>query len=198
MNKQKGQMQVLILIGIIIILGIAGVAYYLGRQTLSLRGASETSNVPRGKAGVAILPALSPAPSVSESTGSADMANWKTYTDRTNTFQIKIPFEWHFYTDILNKSTTESISGWVKTNNNFGFEVVSQRMTKINSYDFLIQEVIGAPSGRSIRAYMIKDKTTIAVISAAPTNRNNPDLPPFTPEIHAEFNQILSTFKFIP
>jgi len=89
-------MQVLILIGIIIILGIAGVAYYLGRQTLSLRGVSEP-RLNRGETSdVAILPTSPPTPSVSESTSSADMANWKTYTNKEYGFLFKYPSDGNF------------------------------------------------------------------------------------------------------
>ena len=86
-SKQKGQMQVFILIGIIILVSFAGGAYYLGRQTLSLRGASETSDA-------AILPTSSPTPNVSPAPSDAgEMANWKTYTH--SSFIFKYPDNWY-------------------------------------------------------------------------------------------------------
>jgi len=85
----KGFSAVYILVGILILAAVAGGAYFLGRQTLSFRGASEMSDLPRDKTGAAILPASSPTPTVSESTGSADMANWKTYT--TKGFEFRYP-----------------------------------------------------------------------------------------------------------
>jgi len=88
--KQKGFSLILILVGILILMGVAGGAYYFGRQTLSLRGVSETSDV-------AILPTLSPAPSITESTSSADMANWKTYITSQYGFSIKYPDNWETY-----------------------------------------------------------------------------------------------------
>src|SRR3990167_5937351 len=87
----KGFSAVYVLVGILVLVGIAGGTYFLGRQTLSLRGSA------------AILPASSPTPSVNESTSSADMADpdligadWKTYTNTKYGFSIQYLDEWKY------------------------------------------------------------------------------------------------------
>ena len=86
---QRGNTAILIIVGILVLVGVAGGAYFLGRQTLSLRGVSETSNA-------AILPTSSPAPNVSPVSSDADeTANWKTYTNINGNYSIKFPSNWY-------------------------------------------------------------------------------------------------------
>lgn len=92
---QKGQTGILILVGILIIVGVAGGAYYLGKSsTLKLSSApvapyqapqptpptsSDANREPSGSA-------VSPKPS-----GAGEIANWKTYTNKDYKFLIKYP-----------------------------------------------------------------------------------------------------------
>src|SRR3989344_2337715 len=80
--KQKGQLTILVLVGILILVGVAGGAYFLEKQTLSLRGSEGSA---------AILPTSSPTPSITESTPSADMKDWKTYKNPDLKYELKYP-----------------------------------------------------------------------------------------------------------
>ena len=83
----KGFSAVYVLVGILVLVGVAGGAYFLGRQTLSLRG-------PEGSA--AILPTSPPTPSVTESTSSADTTIWKTYINNEYQYSLNYPSEWSY------------------------------------------------------------------------------------------------------
>lgn len=79
---QKGQVQVLILAGIVLTIALAGGIFYLGRIS-----APKPQNV------ITSSPQPSPAPTDAnrEPNGSAETANWKTYTNTKIGFQIKYP-----------------------------------------------------------------------------------------------------------
>lgn len=87
--SQKGFASILIvLVGIIVIAGVAGGAYYLGTQRPSssptLQPISQSTPVPTANN--------------AESTTSAETADWKIYTDTTNRFTIKYPNSWLQFT----------------------------------------------------------------------------------------------------
>lgn len=83
---QRGQTGILIIVGILVVAAIAGVAYFLGM-----------SKNP--------APVIQPAPQVvnpqptptSESTSSAETANWKTYTNMKYNYSFMYPLEYNPY-----------------------------------------------------------------------------------------------------
>ena len=79
--SQKGQIQI-ILIGILILAGVAGGAYYFGKsQAPKSKNPVVTSTSP--------TPDASPAP-----TGAEETANWKTYTNTQYSYSISYPDSW--------------------------------------------------------------------------------------------------------
>ncbi len=81
---QRGFIPLLIILILVAIFGAAAGGYFL---YTSLRG------VPP-KAGDAAISTASNPTSKPESTSSADMTNWKTYTDTNNGFSLKYPPNW--------------------------------------------------------------------------------------------------------
>lgn len=87
-HKQQGFTPIFILIGALIMVGVAGGAYYLGRTT---------SPKPELQNQV-VTSSPQPSPSIDET------ANWKTYTNIRLGFQIKYPLGWSYRSE----ETTES------------------------------------------------------------------------------------------
>ena len=82
MTSQRGFTPILIIVGILIIATVAGGAYYLRKDTSSLRGGSEATDV-------AISPTPTPTPDETVYTESDETANWKTYTNTEYGYSIK-------------------------------------------------------------------------------------------------------------
>lgn len=80
---QKGQAVILVLVGILVIIGVAGGAYYFGKSQVSkplTQNPMVASQTPQATS------APSPAPD--------ETANWKIYIDSNRRFSIKYPAEW--------------------------------------------------------------------------------------------------------
>lgn len=86
MSKQKGSALIFLLVGILVAVGIAGGAFYLGRSTTP-----QPSPIPAVTSQtLQPTPSLTPIPT-SESTSSTETANWKTYEDRESGISFKYP-----------------------------------------------------------------------------------------------------------
>lgn len=83
---QKGFAPLIIILGILVILGIAGGAFYLGRSTIS--NPSPTPAV-TSQITPPLNPSTNPAP-----TGSGETDNWKTYTNTQAGISFKYPNNW--------------------------------------------------------------------------------------------------------
>lgn len=81
MRKQKGQLTIFILVGILVLAGVAGGAYFLGKSGQSKPGqtVSQSQPTPQPTSG----PQASHIPDPT--------ANWKTYTNAKVGFQVKYP-----------------------------------------------------------------------------------------------------------
>jgi len=106
---QKGQSLILILVGVLIVVGIAGGAYYLGKQ----RSSSAPSNnqtactqdakiCPDGSAVGRVGPNCEFAECPKPSATPDETANWKTYINTKYSFSFKYPPDW-----ILNEEGSE-------------------------------------------------------------------------------------------
>lgn len=84
---QKGFSVILILVAVVILVAIAGGAFFLGRQTSPAQTISSPSPVPSQQVPVETPKQVSPSP-VDET------ANWKTYTSTNANFSFKYPSEW--------------------------------------------------------------------------------------------------------
>lgn len=107
---QKGFAPILVLIGIIVIIAIAGGAYFLGKLPIkpadkgSKACTQEAKICPDGSSVGRSGPncEFSPCPSATPKpidvslapAGAGETANWKTYTDTENRFTLKYPLEW--------------------------------------------------------------------------------------------------------
>lgn len=88
--NQKGFSPLIIILGIILVIGIASGAYYFGKTQVPKPQSQNpviTSQIPQ----TTPTPSPSPAPS-----GAGETANWKTYTN--NYFTFKYPTDWSIYT----------------------------------------------------------------------------------------------------
>jgi|SRR3989344_1379158 len=200
--KQKGQMQVLILIGIIILVSVAGGVYYLGRSSKSAPSVAQP--VP--------TQAVKTTPSVSESTSSADMTNWKTYTNSTVGYTIKYPqgFEIELIGDrdiIISRIGVPR--GGQGGNQPFGFMVLYWRgdkglpsgddlpgalaeNTTINGFSAVNKKY--STTSQYAKDVFIADKDNKRVIRASIATEGDKG---YEESSFKVFNQILSTFKFL-
>lgn len=93
MDKQEGQLLVLVLIGILVLAGVAGGAYFLGKSSKSepVKVTSQTQPPPQPTS----VPQVSPTPDVSSvPTDTAETVNWLTFTSTKHTYSIKYPTSW--------------------------------------------------------------------------------------------------------
>lgn len=108
---QKGQAVLWIVVGILIIIAVAGGAYYLG----SLKNQQAVSFGNKSQNSVVTSQTSQPTPD--------KIANWKTYTVEANNFSIKYPANWEFK-DPSNSSSDERIGTIVvfqnQTNKTYG------------------------------------------------------------------------------
>ncbi|MBI2039583.1 hypothetical protein HYT18_00745 [Candidatus Microgenomates bacterium] len=201
--NQRGQTQVLILAGIVILVAIAGGIFWLGRETLPRQDSSGQA-VPESQA-----PVTTPQPSPTDETANPDSigANWKTYTNNEFSFVIKHP------SVLVMEEKDQSNISLVDKSKDLAAEGASpiypSIFINIESSSLAVDEFIKSESlivgekklfgqnefttayseiGGRPHAYFIKKDPTIISITD--------QLGHFDTEQY-QFNQILSTFKFI-
>lgn len=195
MNKQKGQAQVLVLAGIVILVAVAGGIFFLGRVTAPK---PQPQNV-------ATSPQSSPT-TQSTPTSTVNVGNWKTYTNKAYSFQLKYPplfdLEEHSKTNIslVDKSKnlaaigTSPIYPSILISVEIGvspedyirgqsLSVGEKQVTNKGEFLTAYSEIGGAPI-----LYLLKKDSNIIAIRE--------DLGEFDKGDY-HFNQILSTFKFL-
>lgn len=97
---QKGFAPILILVGILVIIGIAGGAYYLGK--------SQNSQPKSQSQVVSQTPTPSPNANLVPN-ASAETANWKTYINDTYAFQIKYPEKFNLNENIRKENFYDNL-----------------------------------------------------------------------------------------
>lgn len=229
--NQKGQTQVLILAGIVLVIAVAGGIFFLGRITLPRQDSSGQAAPKPQTPVVAPQPSSTPSPTTTPD----PTANWKTYTNTKYGFTLEYPNDWVVKSEnkTVDSSTTrttiqssdlaiEEINipgvGGEQVINGSKLEISASNNENFTSYeqlkDFMENEYTGFPlnyftsskeiivdgikstikSGRKIRTlalgssfvYFFKDGVTYNLTF---TNSQDDD---------RIFNQILSTFKFLP
>lgn len=208
---QKGQIQ--ILIGILILVIVAGGAYFLGKSNVkpSTPVVSQTSQPTPS-----LTPDASPAP-----TGARETANWKTYTDSANGFLFKYPNNWNqvemathqiaispSIPQPFDPSKVFSLSGILITVTSDNDKIldstqyVNQMVIPVNTYSknakitqklsnidgVIVEGITGAASGQPSgpSAYITKGTKIMRIDLDSTGIENARDV----------FDKILSTFKF--
>ena len=99
---QKGQIGILIIVGILVVVAMAGGAYFLGRSSKSVPTTQPIPQTVNSQSTPTISESTSsavyPAPS-----GAGDMANWKTYTNTKTGYQFKYPSNHTAYSEVDQK-----------------------------------------------------------------------------------------------
>lgn len=88
--NQKGFSPLFIILGIILVIGIAGGAYYLGRQNIFK---SQSQN-PMVTTKPISTPSVQPTPTNASLSAIIDTSNWKKFTSKTEGFTLLYPPEW--------------------------------------------------------------------------------------------------------
>ncbi len=187
MHNQKGFAPILILVGILAIIAVAGGAYYFGK-----------SQNPKPQPQATTTPSSIPDAS-REPNGSAETANWKTYTGMTSKnnghqgqISIKYPPQWLLQGSILYPFAENKDIFVLLGDGPRGGLALSD--TKTFPAGVAIYEWIEMPES-SGRIWGRAD----FLINSISYNFGVEGLPiKYSEEYQKIFNQILSTFKFIP
>lgn len=177
MTAQKGLVPIIILLGILILVGVAGGAYYLGYS-----GKSEPTKV------VSQLQPTSQPTSVQQATTSADISNWKTYNDDRYNFTFQYPENLTTEKGVLPQKITVYGSPREGVKEIAYFSVL---ITPINQFK---QDDIKNFAPFDFKNIQKDDQTfTILTYSAQYGGAPSLETQNWAKDI---FNQILSTFKF--
>lgn len=191
---------------LLVIIGVAGGAYYFGKSSVKLPSSSSVS-VSTSQNSISptqppIKTTVSPSPTIIDET-----ANWETYNGISYTF--KYPSDWitskdvglfndpsmHFILDVQTKTTTLNIQDWTKAN-------ICTKFAKVSDQNGCTVYASG-PIENSIQFTFLtqyggmhtvfKYGNTIYDVSIDAREPN-----PNFEEIKKVYDQILSTFKFLP
>lgn len=100
---QKGQAPILVLVGLIALIVIAGGLFYMGRLSVPKNPPQTTISKPESSTNSY----QQPSPSVKEPIQNDKTADWKVYISEDKTFSFKYPSDWIYET----KKTTVEIKG---------------------------------------------------------------------------------------
>lgn len=205
MDKQKGFALILILVGILVLAGIVGGAYFLGKSNKT--EPVKVVSTPQ----VTAHPTSQPT-SVPQASASGDMTNWKTYTNSKYNFSIQYPptfivedrstqspafiifsdtarkitgeggIQENPYIDITVFPTQSSLSDYIANPQN---NLQQTRSTTINGNIFAKVEEVHGIGGAATNEYATQVKNAVLIFND-----------PFLQIDVTTFNQILSTFRF--
>lgn len=132
---------------------------------------------------------------------SLDTSNWKTYTDSNTNFNLKYPSTWSISTPSLKaKDSSQSFDNWVLDQNQSIAKystVYSRKNSSVDNHQVMVEETTSFPVGRVMKVFVLKDNSNVLYFTTSPIGNNDP-AQPFSKEDLSTFNQILTTFKFIP
>ncbi len=194
---QKGQTPVLILVGILIIIVVAGGAYFLGKSANSKPSSTPvvTSQSPQPALIPQSTPDASPAP-----TGAGETTNWKIYTNSEYGFSFKYPSNWKYEPNPAFPTTIAFFEvgvtpihhdGDTKSNEVFNFspgvnDSSLDELKKEYYPDAIDTTVDGKPALKTPAGeIIIKPSSNKPLIDLFIANRDN-----------ATLQKVLSTFKF--
>lgn len=202
---EGGQTQILILAGIVILVAVAGGIFYLGRIS-----APKPQNVATS----------SPQPSttLSPTTSPDPTANWKTYTNARHAYTIQYPQEYTvkedrnsiWIGDQIEIEVLNYLPNYPKYGEGCGetikkedsIKIFGMQVRKIDGLDLCI---IGGNTLQTYKRYILKKDENYYILTlwelpSTVIGNISPDRDPA--EISQDkiqiFNQILSTFRFLP
>jgi len=128
---------------------------------------------------------------------------WKVYTDSTGRFTLKYKDGWYVPSATVNKkATNETLKTWLASEDaryrqdpqcTGCYKIFSEKETTVDGHQGVVREVSVHPAGRTLGVYILLDDDEIIYLN---TCCGDPDQS-FPPERHQQFEQILSSFKFI-
>ena len=208
MNK-KGQSSILILVGILVLAGVAGGAYFLGKSTKSkpVKVVSQTQPISQPTS-VSQPFQITPAPSIDETvyTEASESANWKIYSSSTLSFKyptnLTLEERQKNYIVLLsdaNHPQSVLVSVDARQSGNYANYDKAVSSTKAGLTNVLIEEMTngvkisgkvgpGYGEGMTVTIVLFKYGTAAVEVETTATDLNQLQV----------FNQILSTFKFLP
>ncbi|MDO8570767.1 MAG: hypothetical protein Q7R97_04250 [Candidatus Daviesbacteria bacterium] len=200
----KGFTSIIIILGIVLLLGIAGGAYYFGKSQVARPQSTQPTITPSS------ITDTSPAP-----TGTGETVNWKTYTDLANTYSMKYPSQLFpntcgdgaFATESLYDCGSERI--WLITVRELDadqlksvrdlsiYSTISKKEVNINGdqytqYNGLLDQKKWKGPGIYYSKIWVEIPHNSRYYELAYTKENEKDK-----DYSEIFDQILSTFKFI-
>jgi len=190
-----------VLVGVLVFAGIQ-----IGKEQATRDTKQERRMTPAQIPVVTSAPTLSP-----ETTPFPDeTAEWKTYTHSTGKFSVKWKDGWYEpRIDVIKKEHTESLKELLVREDSIRqqdrlclkcFKVLSERETKVDKHLAIFREEIGHPEGKTLNAYVLMNNEKIVRLriccgDPASDKEWNEHVP--MSEVRNQFNQILSTFKFL-
>lgn len=181
--SQKGQAPILTVVGILVLVVITAGVYFVGKQS---------SPQPENKSSVSEnqKPSTPSAPTAKD-----EFSNWKTYTGEG--YSYNYPNSWTVTVNSNTKDQKVSLKEFASNlQKQIPYGVSSQRESLIAGKASLIQEAAIHPTGKQMIAFILIDNSSVLSIYGRNINYSDPSVS--LPEsVILEFNQILSTFKFI-
>lgn len=180
---QAGQIQVLILAGILVIAAIAGGAYYLQSKEGSLHFGTQKGG---------ITPSPTPAASPT-STGADETANWKTYTNTKYSFSLKYPQNFSEESQGKESPAALQLSDGQRSISFIIFTPKTSIQTPINAEEITIdgrpaKKFVQSEPNSQVNVHINYGGYLYQVVMPINNETKTQDL--------VLFNQILSTFRF--
>lgn len=182
--NQKGFAPIIVILGIVLLLGVAGGAYYFGTRKaitpIDPRACTQEAKIcPDGTSVGRTGPTceFSPCPTVAPANTTAETADWKTYTNTKYNYSIKYPADY---------SAAETSPDYVRIFQGFNDPKLPETETYLS-----IQIDTSSFKDSKITYKITPDGKTLRITSVIMSTEDNDKQ-----KVQSIFDQILSTFKF--
>lgn len=217
-GKQKGFAPILILVGILVIVGIAGGAYYFGKSAAPKPQNPVVSQISQPTSVTSSIPANSPVP-----TSVGEAANWKTYKSDNYGYSFRYPSSFWITSVTTSRQISSDASGATISDSPLApentialfsitdrgkkqgesiaslidgymqdrkeFQVTTSKNITVNKHQAIYLDTLVANKPYYL-IFIETDKSNVVILNISNNSDSNDPLKP-------TIDQIISTFKFL-